>query len=387
MPEPGITDRNFNDPTSDRQKPRRRKSRPRLQIPGEYAEFRLEDGRFLGEVMEPDFFGPDSGSVTEEQREKLREGNYPLARMVRDDPDSFAPRPEAEAGIPYRDGAMQPPVFSPRYSRDSAPGTQDRGGQAGTEITYRDGATVAARPDPARGGASKPEFADQAFRGVDKVAGAWAGSRLFDAVYEAHLRDTAERDMAPGLHVPPNLREQGELNPSAYRVRKYAAASPGEKGAMTRELEDRFADHLGALVGAHQRMRATGEVPDPMKYPGATAGRVGSEILEAGAVGLLGQIPGLSYVLGMPEDVIIHALGKHGIDPADPDTDIRDAGVLVSDPAFRGAVLVNFPFGGAAPEGNTVGERIGRAGENNIGPFIKDQVKMETIKRIIEKLR
>lgn len=47
MPEPGITDRNFNDPTSDRQNPRRRKSRSRLQIPGEYAEFRLEDGRFL----------------------------------------------------------------------------------------------------------------------------------------------------------------------------------------------------------------------------------------------------------------------------------------------------------------------------------------------------
>jgi hypothetical protein len=57
MPEPGITDRYFNRPTTDREEPRR-KSRPRLKISGEYAEFRLEDGRYLGEVMGRTSSGP-----------------------------------------------------------------------------------------------------------------------------------------------------------------------------------------------------------------------------------------------------------------------------------------------------------------------------------------
>lgn len=35
MPEPGVNDRDFNNPTTGRQKPRRRKSRTRLKLPGE----------------------------------------------------------------------------------------------------------------------------------------------------------------------------------------------------------------------------------------------------------------------------------------------------------------------------------------------------------------
>lgn len=62
MPEPGINDRDFNNPTADRQKPHRRKSRPRIKLPGEYAEFRLSDGRYLGDVMGESFFGPETGS-------------------------------------------------------------------------------------------------------------------------------------------------------------------------------------------------------------------------------------------------------------------------------------------------------------------------------------
>ena len=61
MPEPGINDRNFNRPTTDRENPRPI-SRARLKLPGEYAEFRLEDGRYLGDVMDQDFFGPETGA-------------------------------------------------------------------------------------------------------------------------------------------------------------------------------------------------------------------------------------------------------------------------------------------------------------------------------------
>ena len=307
----------------------------------------------------------------------------PELKMVRDNPDSFAPRPEA--GIPYRDGATLPPALSPRYSRGSAPGSQSGSGQANAGITYRDGATVAAQPGPARGGASKSGFWNQGLRWKDKVQGTLAGGNFLADVYEADLRDMADRGVDPALSAPPNQREQGQLTPSTYRAGKYFAASPSQKQAMTMELEDRFADHLGALVGAHQRLRATEEVPDPMKFPGGTAGRAVSEVVEFTGGGLLGQLPGLSVVLGMPEDVITGALKRHGINPADPDTDLRDVGVLVSDPAFRDSVLVNFPFGGA-PAGKPVGERIGVAGEESAGPFIKGQVETEMMKRILKKL-
>ncbi|MCK5622390.1 MAG: hypothetical protein KAJ11_08880 [Alphaproteobacteria bacterium] len=60
MPEPGINDGNFDNPTADRKRPRRRTGR-RMKLPGEYAEFRLSDGRYLGEVMGESFFGPETG--------------------------------------------------------------------------------------------------------------------------------------------------------------------------------------------------------------------------------------------------------------------------------------------------------------------------------------
>ena len=61
MPEPGIGGRDFKNPTANRRKPRRRPP-ARIKLPGEYAGFRLEDGRFLGEVMGESFFLPESGS-------------------------------------------------------------------------------------------------------------------------------------------------------------------------------------------------------------------------------------------------------------------------------------------------------------------------------------
>ena len=99
MPEPGIADRNFNHPTTDRNKPRRRKSRPRIKLPGEYAEFRLSDGRYLGEVMGNSFFGPESGAqggrpISDSERQRIRDGNYPFAGMFGDAPH-FRSRPAA----------------------------------------------------------------------------------------------------------------------------------------------------------------------------------------------------------------------------------------------------------------------------------------------------
>lgn len=92
MPEPGVNDSNFNRPTTKslRGPIGRRPGGRRLRIPGEYAGFRLENGRYLGEVLEPDFFGPENGHVTEEQREDLRVGNYGAARYGQDNADRFA---------------------------------------------------------------------------------------------------------------------------------------------------------------------------------------------------------------------------------------------------------------------------------------------------------
>ena len=334
MPEPGVTDRNFTRPTTEplrcpvgpRPGGRRRQ---RLQIPREYANFQLEDGRQAIDVLGEEFFVPDTNST-----------------------------------------AFEGPS---RFRRRSA----------GADSTSRDGATVSTLPDSTGGDASKQGFGSQALRWKDKVQGRLAGANLLADVYEGDLRDMADRGMDPALSAPPNLREQGQLSPSTYRAGKYSAASPGEKAAMTRELEDRFARHLGSLLGAYQRLAATDEIPDPMENFKGALGRGTSEGLELVGVGLMGQLPGLSYVLGIPEGVIIRALEEHGIDPSDPDTNLRDAGVLVSNSKFRDAVLANFPFG-RAPEGKTVGEVVGKTGENSIGPIIKDQIKSELIKRIIE---
>ena len=60
MPEPGVNDRNFSHPTAKtmRGPVGSRPGGRRLRIPGEYAEFRLENGRALGEVLGPEFFMP-----------------------------------------------------------------------------------------------------------------------------------------------------------------------------------------------------------------------------------------------------------------------------------------------------------------------------------------
>lgn len=104
MPESGIDDSNFGRPTKSRNKPRRRVGR-RLKLPGEYAEFRLKDGRFLGEVLGDSFFGPETGSdggrpISDSERQRIRDGNYPLAGMFQNDP-RFRPRPGVEAGTAW----------------------------------------------------------------------------------------------------------------------------------------------------------------------------------------------------------------------------------------------------------------------------------------------
>lgn len=119
MPEPGIDDRSFDRPTTDRKKFRRR-SKSRVKLPGEYAEFRLSDGRPLGEVMGDGFFRPASEShgdkpIVKSIREQSREDNSPLARIMRDDP-RIAPRGEP-AGTP---GSFE--AFSGAFNEEQSPG-------------------------------------------------------------------------------------------------------------------------------------------------------------------------------------------------------------------------------------------------------------------------
>jgi hypothetical protein len=79
MPEPGITDRSFNRPTTDREKPRRRRpggKRPRkpIKLPREYADFQLEDGRQAVEVLGESFFEPEAGATVFEGSPRFSRG-------------------------------------------------------------------------------------------------------------------------------------------------------------------------------------------------------------------------------------------------------------------------------------------------------------------------
>ncbi len=121
MPEPGINDRSFGRPKTGREK-LRLKSRPRLQLPLEYGEFRLKDGRALIDVLGEKFFLPESGSeggqpISDSERQRIRDGNYPPVGLFRDH-SRFRVRAEAKSEIPYRDGLALPPALSPRYYRD-----------------------------------------------------------------------------------------------------------------------------------------------------------------------------------------------------------------------------------------------------------------------------
>lgn len=74
MPEPGVSDRNFDHPTTDRNpgtdrersdreavdpsdRNGYRRRRGRMRLPAEYGDFRLADGRTLREVLGDRFFG------------------------------------------------------------------------------------------------------------------------------------------------------------------------------------------------------------------------------------------------------------------------------------------------------------------------------------------
>lgn len=110
MPEPGVSDRNFDRPTADRNpgtdrmrgdarskdltdrnSPRRR-SRGPMRLLSEYADFKLADGRSLREVMGDRFFGSaaaggdggDGKFMSKGVREKLRKDGSPVpARLSR----------------------------------------------------------------------------------------------------------------------------------------------------------------------------------------------------------------------------------------------------------------------------------------------------------------
>ena len=91
MPEPGFNDPDFNRPATGRN--RRRTGKP-VKLPVEYTEFRLSDGRFLGEGF---FDVENSQPIPESERLRIRDGNYALAGMFREDPQ-FRPRPEPADG-------------------------------------------------------------------------------------------------------------------------------------------------------------------------------------------------------------------------------------------------------------------------------------------------
>lgn len=134
MPEPGVSDRNFDRPTADRNpgtdrargdaqskdltdrnRPRRR-SRGPMRLPSEYADFKLADGRSLREVMGDRFFGSagaggdggDGKFMSKGVREKLRKDGSPVpARLSRQRARAEEQRARAEARKAERRARME----------------------------------------------------------------------------------------------------------------------------------------------------------------------------------------------------------------------------------------------------------------------------------------
>lgn len=121
MPEPGINDPDFDRPAA---KPARgpqrgrlagKRLRKQLKIPGEYAEFQLEDGRFLIDVLGEKFFLPESGeSLPESMQKPFTRDNPASAGNFGGDP-RFSQGPVAVKRALDRDNA-QVSVASPGVS-------------------------------------------------------------------------------------------------------------------------------------------------------------------------------------------------------------------------------------------------------------------------------
>ena len=93
MPEPGINDGTFDRPTTKPvpgpQRGRRTGKRPRapIKVPAEYADFQLDDGRALIDVLGESFFETEGGeSLPESTRKQLASGNPALAGMFDGNP-------------------------------------------------------------------------------------------------------------------------------------------------------------------------------------------------------------------------------------------------------------------------------------------------------------
>lgn len=184
MPEPGFSDPDFNRPTT---KPPRgpvpgragRKRPPaRKKLPLEFAEFRLNDGRALGDVVGPGFFGPPSGSgggppLPRDVLDRLMENRSPLGGIMRDDP-RIAPRPAARNTEQDHQGITgelpMPPI--PDYSADY----MDPVPRSLSESTARADGPVYLMPGQAK-------FHDGETNAIDRIAGAaaMAVSGLFES--------------------------------------------------------------------------------------------------------------------------------------------------------------------------------------------------------------
>jgi hypothetical protein len=222
MPEHGVNDRNFSRPTTKslRGPIGNRPGGRRPRIPREYAEFRLEDGRYLGEVLEPDFFGPESGHVTKQQREELRVGNYAPARYGHDKTDRFLARAGQAISEGDNDAQFVNLPFGP-----------EEGGAGNTEARF-----PVARPRPAEVDAEDQDsargfrmfdlplttegavdthalVAGSAYRIPDSAgggAGQWKGGAFynFDGKADWNFRSAADLDAYSGASDGPTPEER-----------------------------------------------------------------------------------------------------------------------------------------------------------------------------------
>lgn len=99
----------FGRPAAKNQR-RKKPNKSRTKLPAEFAEFRLEDGQFLGEVLGEDFFEPEGvlefgRQFPEETRESLHDGNYQPAMFLGRDRERFS-SPAEEREIIFDRGGV-----------------------------------------------------------------------------------------------------------------------------------------------------------------------------------------------------------------------------------------------------------------------------------------
>jgi len=317
MPEPGFNDPDFNRPVTGRT--RRRNGKP-VKLPVEYTEFRLSDGRFLGEVLGEGFFDVENSQpIPESERQQIRDGNYALAGMFREDPQ-FRSRPEPADGSFDGEGARGSPAPANRGLGTAAargasmlshasptfePEAEDADGAvAGLAMSGRMAKGVGsglAKPDVAALGVGPATIADMDDAGLGGLAETVLDIDKLAAVepktYDDYMRyGKAIGEMAGYSHVPLQ-RLATVLSGLRGAERNIANAPEGLNGEPSPRQQRALAASRADAAGFLRRLRGKGV--GPARYAARPAAHLKRrDRHDVGAAGLRVQGQGWRSVHG-----------------------------------------------------------------------------------------